>query len=409
MFWKQLWLVIHHTFTQRLKSVGYWSLVLMPALSVLAVAAVFFILNMGNQQKTPTMTIVNQPTLSHYLKEQKPLDLHIKSSGDLTATKKSLHQEKIAAYLTTNKGRYQLIKGAKTEDLDDQHLRTLLQDYTFLQRATALHLSPQQVTHLTEPVTIDTQVLNNQGQAKKDNQSANYALTSVLAIVIFFFLTYYVGLIANEIANEKSSRIMEILLAASSPAVQFFGKLGGIGLLALLHASIYLILGSIAFMCFPNNEFLIRAKNQFSNLDPTFLIFTLLMVLITIFLYMVLTAIVAAMVNDLSQVQQAVTPVTTLALVSYALTFMVNGQAHNGLITVLSFLPFESQSLMPARLALNYASPLQAWLSLAIAVITLVLLAYYGLRLYTRNVLTYQEGNLSKAAFATFLNLFKKN
>lgn len=408
MFWKQLWLVIRHTFSQRLKSVGYWSLVLMPALSVLAVAAVFFILNMGNQQKTPTLAVINQPTLSRYLKEQKQLDLHITERSDLQAVQKDLRQEKITAYLSIQDDHYQLVKSAKAEDLDQQPLKVALQNYSFLQRAATLHLSPQAVRELSQPAIIKTQVLNNQGQAKKDNQSANYALTSVLAVVIFFFLTYYVGLIANEIANEKSSRIMEILLAASSPAVQFFGKLGGIGLLALLHAAIYLILGAIALICFPKNEFLMTAKNQFSNLNTTFLLFTLLMVLVTILLYMVLTAIVAAMVNDLSQVQQAVTPVTTLALVSYALTFMVNGQAHNGLITVLSFLPFESQSLMPARLALNYASPLQAWISLAIAIVTLVLLAYYGLRLYTRNVLTYQEGNLSKAAFATLWKLFKR-
>lgn len=408
MFWKQLFIVIRQTFFQRLKSIGYWSLVLMPALSVLAIAAVFFILNMGNQQRTTTLAIVNQPTLTHYLKKQEHLDIHIKSSTTLQSAQASLKKEKISAYLTAKDGAYKLVKGAKTKDVETKQLTTAIQNYTFTKRAAALHLSPDQLGTLMQPVSVKTQVLNNQGGTQKDNQDANYALTSILAVAIFFFLTYYVGLIANEIANEKSSRIMEILLAATSPAVQFFGKLGGIGLLALLHAAIYAVLGTVAFIVFPKNDILQLIKTQFSNINLNFLIFTLLMVLVTILLYMVLAAIVASMVNDLSQVQQVVAPVTTLALISYALTFMVNGQAQNTLIKVLSFLPFESQSLMPARLALNYATPMEAWISFVIAVVTLIALAYYGLRLYSRNVLTYQEGNLTRAAFATFLNLFRR-
>ncbi|WP_374227215.1 hypothetical protein [Weissella confusa] len=40
-------------------------------------------------------------------------------------------------------------------------------------------------------------------------------------------------------ANEKSSRIMEILISVTSPNIQFFGKLIGISMLAIFHAIVY--------------------------------------------------------------------------------------------------------------------------------------------------------------------------
>ena len=78
------------------------------------------------------------------------------------------------------------------------------------------------------------------------SNAANSILAGGLGIFIFIFLTAYVGMIAQEIANEKSSRIMEILLAVTSAGVQFFGKLLGVAALAITHGIVYVVAGVVA-------------------------------------------------------------------------------------------------------------------------------------------------------------------
>ncbi|SUP61354.1 Uncharacterised protein [Weissella viridescens] len=76
-------------------------------------------------------------------------------------------------------------------------------------------------------------------------------------------------------------------------------------------------------------------------------------------------------------------------------------------MNILSYVPFVSQTLMPARLGLQYATMTQASIALTLEVMTLYFLSKYGLRVYKRNVLTYREGNITKAALLSLKGLFK--
>ncbi|XZO07649.1 ABC transporter permease [Weissella paramesenteroides] len=215
-------------------------------------------------------------------------------------------------------------------------------------------------------------------------------------------------MIAQEIANEKSSRIMEILLAVTSPGVQFFGKLLGVAGLAITHGLVYVLAGGIFAIFMPKNQYINMVRGMLAGVDINFAIMTGLLAIVGIFLYMILTAIISAMINDLSQVQQAVSPITYVAMIGYILSFVLEGQPHNLLINVLSYVPFISQTLMPARLGLQYANMTDALIALLLEVVVLIFLARYGLRVYKKNVLTYTDGNITKAALLSLKGLFSK-
>lgn len=408
---RQLYLVAHQTYLNRFKTFGFWSVVLAPLLIVLAIVGITLIMDATQSHKQPTVAVVANQPLNRYLKQNKAVAATFKNVDSLATAKQDLKQDRIDGYLTSTPTSYALRMSVDAENLSETTLQTTIDQYHMLSQADKLHLTPNQLNSLVSKPDFQTSIYSKSGKSSQGGQAtdqANQMLSAALGIFIFIFLTAYVGMISQEIANEKSSRIMEILLAVTSPGIQFFGKLLGIAGLAITHGLIYLVVVGVTAIFFGDNQFVKLIKGLLTGVDTEFAIMTGLLALVGIFLYMILTAIVSVMVNDLSQVQQAVSPITYIAMIGYILTFVLNGQPNNAFINALSYVPFISQTLMPARLGLQYANMLDAFIALALEIIVLIFLARYGLRVYKRNVLTYNDGNITKAALLSLKGLFSK-
>lgn len=408
---RQLYLVAHQTYLNRFKTFGFWSVVLAPLLIVLAIVGITLIMDATQSHKQPTVAVVANQPLNRYLKQNKAVAATFKNVDSLATAKQDLKQDRIDGYLTSTPTSYALKMSVDAENLSETTLQTTIDQYHMLSQADKLHLTPNQLNSLVSKPDFQTSIYSKSGKSSQGGQAtdqANQMLSAALGIFIFIFLTAYVGMISQEIANEKSSRIMEILLAVTSPGIQFFGKLLGIAGLAITHGLIYLVVVGVTAIFFGDNQFVKLIKGLLTGVDAKFAIMTGLLALVGIFLYMILTAIVSAMVNDLSQVQQAVSPITYIAMIGYILTFVLNGQPNNAFINALSYVPFISQTLMPARLGLQYANMSDAFIALALEIIVLIFLARYGLRVYKRNVLTYNDGNITKAALLSLKGLFSK-
>lgn len=407
----QLFLVARQTYMNRMKTFGFWSVVLAPLLILLVIFGIAFAIDATKSDEKPTVAIVNNTSLTTYLEKNKSVGARYTNVTSSAKAKQALRNDKIDGYLTSQHERYHLTMAKDAESLSEDTLQTTINQYYMVNQAAKLHLDTKQLQDLIQPPSFNSTVYSNNGKTSAGGVSSNAAnsmLAGGLGIFIFIFLTAYVGMIAQEIANEKSSRIMEILLAVTSAGVQFFGKLLGVAALAITHGIVYVVAGVIGYAFVPDNKYVDMAKELLTGVDVGFAVMTGLLAIVGIFLYMILTAIISAMINDLSQVQQAVSPITYMAMIGYILTFILEGQPHNMLINTLSYVPFVSQTLMPARLGLQYANMTDAFVALVLEVIVLIFLARYGLRVYKKNVLTYSDGNITKAALLSLKGLFSK-
>ena len=95
-----------------------------------------------------------------------------------------------------------------------------------------LQLTPEQLAKLSEPVQFERVALKENAKTQEELSEAR-GLVYVLLFVIYFAVIMYANMIAMEVATEKSSRVMEILISSVSPIKQMFGKILGIGLLSL--------------------------------------------------------------------------------------------------------------------------------------------------------------------------------
>lgn len=209
-------------------------------------------------------------------------------------------------------------------------------------------------------------------------------------------------MIANAIANEKSSRIMEILLAATSARIQYFGKLIGVFLLALTHMLIYLIAGFATVIFLKDNVFVKMITSNLSGVTTGFMLYALAFILIAVALYLVLTAMVASLINDNAQVQQAIQPISFLAMIGYMFSYFMTFMPNNIAIRALSYVPFVSQSMMPVRLVTHVEGWPTALASLGISFVALILLAWFGQGIYAKNVLSYSDEPIMKQITGRF-------
>jgi ABC-2 type transport system permease protein len=211
------------------------------------------------------------------------------------------------------------------------------------------------------------------------NEDARIVAAIAAGFLMYLSLMLYGTAVATGVAQEKTSRTAEVLLATVRPGQLLAGKVAGIGLTGLGQLAIAAGAGLIA------NAILQSAKILASvwALLPSFLAFFLA----GFVLYAFVLAAVGALVSRPEEVQSVVLPVAMPLVLGYLLVFAAVGSPNATWLRVASLLPPLSATLMPARIALGHIAwwelPLDGLLMLA----SIILVARIASRIYARALL----------------------
>lgn len=404
---KQLNIVIKDTLRANFKSRGYWILVLSPLIFVAVIGGVAFGVTQLQGNTTPTVAVIGQTSeRATFVQSAKNLDMKISKITNEKQADKALKSEKLDGVLTLKSDSATLTTQPKSEQIPKDDIATILNQLSQAKKATQYGLTAAQTADFMKPVNFKTVVKQaNQSESGANTEGANYAIAVAIGVITMFVVMWYTSMIANAIANEKSSRIMEILLAATSARIQYFGKLIGVFLLALTHMLIYLIAGFATVIFLKDNVFVKMITSNLNGVTTGFMLYALAFILIAVALYLVLTAMIASLINDNAQVQQAVQPISFLAMIGYMFSYFMTFMPNNIAIRALSYVPFVSQSMMPVRLVTHVEGWPTALISLGISFISLILLAWFGQGIYAKNVLSYSDEPIMKQITG---NLLKK-
>lgn len=398
-------LVAKHTYLTRLKKKSFWWLIISPILLIAAAGLLGYGISYFSNDQPAKVAIIGPSTSREAInKSASKMNIKVSSITDEQSAQSALKKQTIDGILTLNDGQGTLVTQQKAPKIDKDQLQAVLSKLFLTTQAENYGLTARQTAALMTPFSLKTTVQNQSSQQDADNNQAAKAVISVaVTIIVLLIVSTYASLIGNEIANEKSSRIMETLLAASSAQAQYFGKLLGITGLLVTQLLSYVVLGVGANLFGQQITMVKQALSYLTALTPAFLTYTFVFIIVATGLYLILAAIAASLVNDTSQVSQATVPVTTLAMIPYVvgLASASNG-GNNVVVRIFAYIPFMSQSTMPSLLANQYVNWWQALLSLTISLIALVALAQYGQKLYAKNVLSYSDENILKQLLASF-------
>lgn len=277
--------------------------------------------------------------------------------------------------------------------------------------AAKLKLAPKDVAELVTPATLTSNSVKvDDGKIVTKDESAaalNRILAVTITVVIMIVTMIYGSLVAQEIATEKGTRIMETLLSAVSAKTQFYAKVFAVMGLLLTQVAIYALAIAVAV---PFLKQIKMVKQVLEMVDLSALLgvvplMALLFLLVGTFTYAVLAALAGSLVSSVEQVQMAVMPLSMLGLVGYFLSLTAQA-GDSWFVSVASYIPFLNISVMPVRVALNQASFAEGWISLGVAVVFMVLFTMLVAKVYKSNVLVYSDSGLLKG-FKRSLQIMK--
>ncbi len=217
------------------------------------------------------------------------------------------------------------------------------------------------------------------------------------AYLLFYAVITYATAVANGVVEEKSSRVMELLLNAATPWQLLVGKIVGIGAAGLTQMVCLVVVGIGALLLqIPLQAALfgvdVGGLTQYlSGVSIPFLLLFLVYFLLAYFLYASLFAGLGALVRRQDEVQSVIQIPLFLMIVSLALFYVAVFAPDQTLTQVLSFFPFFTPVLMLARLGLGTVAWWEVVVTILLMVAAIAACAWIAARLYRYGVLMYGQ------------------
>ncbi|MDN5708472.1 MAG: ABC transporter permease [Planococcus sp. (in: firmicutes)] len=276
-----------------------------------------------------------------------------------------------------------------TESAQAAELENALQSLQTARVAEQLELEETELAQLFAPVEMEREALAESSKSQEELSQAR-GLVYILIMVIYIAVIYYPNMIAMEVANEKSSRVMEILISSVSPVKHMFAKIAGIGSLGILQMMIFALAGYLAIQSSGSDltEGVFSVMG-FSEVKFSTFFYAILFFLLGYFLYAVLAALLGSLVSRTEDVQQLMLPMMILIIIASFIAFSGISMPEAGYVTVASYIPFFAPLVMFLRVGLLDIPLWEPLLSIAIMLLTIGILGWFGARVYRGGVLMY--------------------
>lgn len=273
-------------------------------------------------------------------------------------------------------------------------------------------ISQAVINEIYEPVNFETAAIESPGgseQRTEEEVSGARGLVYAMLFLLYFAVLTYGQMIATDVANEKTSRVMEILISSSSPVSQMFAKISGIALLGLTQISILIL---AAFFMIEQRQADLDAEFfeffGFNDIPVATYIYAIVFFLLGYLLYATLSAMLGSLVSRMEDVGQLMFPVIILVIIAFMLSMFGLDMPDSEIIRITSFIPFFAPLVMFLRVGLLNIPFYEVMLSIGILVATIAVLGYLGAKIYRGGVLMYGTGVKLKD-FKHALQLGKKD
>jgi ABC-2 type transport system permease protein len=219
-----------------------------------------------------------------------------------------------------------------------------------------------------------------------------------LSIAIFMAIILYGQWIAFSVAEEKNTRVMEVVLAAATPFQLLAGKVVGVGALALAQYVIVTIPMILAVLLQSQIASLVLGGATTGGLPSGLTIDMLavfgVMLVLGFALYATLFAAAASVVSRQDDVNSIIAPLTMVSVAGYLVaTYVGTGvlPIDAPIVVALSFIPLFSPYLMLTRYGLGAATPVEVLAAVALLLLTIPLALWLAARIYRAGVLMYGQ------------------
>lgn len=269
-------------------------------------------------------------------------------------------------------------------------------------------------------VSVQAFRMDDQGQSKESSSVLSMTLAYLFGLIIYMFVFIYGGMVMQGVIEEKSSKVLEVMVSSASPFQLMMGKIIGIAAVAVTQFFIWIalvVIGSTLVMSFAAGDTVMEAATAMNqtpavgaavpgmgDMNPqaaaaiaqitdlkyiasilgTFLVYFIGGYL----LYAAMFAAIGSAVDNPADAQQLQLPITIPMVLALVIMMNVMREPHSTMATVFSMIPFTSPIIMVARMP--YGVP--GWevaLSITILCLSFIAMVWLAAKIYRVGIFMY--------------------
>lgn len=258
-----------------------------------------------------------------------------------------------------------------------------------------------------EPMVFTSIALDETAKTDEELDAAR-GIVYVMLFVLYMAVIVYGQMIATDVATEKSSRVMEILISSASPITHMFAKIIGVALLGITQMGILFVYSLLLFRSKQSDvSTMIIEEFGFTAENISLYAYALVFFVLGYLLYATIAAMLGSLVSRVEDVQQLTMPLVFLVMIAFFIAMFGLAVPDAKFITITSYIPFFTPMIMFLRIGMLDVATWEIVLSIVILLITILLFSLLSARIYRGGVLMYGPSRSFKD-FRKALMLTKK-
>ena len=237
------------------------------------------------------------------------------------------------------------------------------------------------------------------------DQMQNYFYTYIMIMALYMVILLYGQMVATNVATEKSSRAMEVLITSAKPTSMMFGKVLASCIAGLVQ--LVAVFGSALVFYNLNKSYWgdNMIVDSIFNIPPELFVYMLVFFILGFLIYAFMYGAVGSTASKLEDINTSVMPITMLFIIAFFVVMfsMASGSIDNTLMTVCSYIPFTSPMAMFTRICMSTVPMYEILISIAILIGSTVGVGVLAAKIYRVGVLMYgttpKIGNIIKAVW----------
>ena len=321
----------------------------------------------------PVFTILERPPAADIQQEKRWLTANAEAGGLRHLALVVVHPDAIA--LSDGKGRYGTYDIYVPENLDERVETTIfdaLRESLVTARVSARNMDRAQVEAVMR-VQRSTSVTVTAGEERRTNVGFNRFLPFIFAGLLVFGIMIGGQTLLTQVIEEKSSRVVEVLLSAVSPLELMAGKILGQMAVSMLVLALYIAIGALMLFSFA----------MLGLIEPMLIVYLIVFFLVGYLVFASVFAAVGAAVNEMREAQSLMTPIMLALMAPWFFATPIGRDPSSTFSVVMSLVPPVNTFAMMIRLASTTPPPFwQVALSLVIGVASAVAAMWFAAKIF---------------------------
>jgi len=404
------------------------SFIIMSILGPVLMAALFVIpallMQMDNDEEKTIAVVDYSDRFKDVLEETKTLKFKEISKDSVGVLKKNFEKSGYYALLvipdSVDSKNIHLMSDNQTDISTEQHIESVIKNKIRSDKLVELGIDEAKLDSIDTKVAIKTIKIKNDGSEEISSTKIIMLIGIVIGLIIYMFIFIYGAQVMRGVLEEKTNRVVEVLVSSIKPFQLMMGKIVGVALVALTQFALWIVLTFAIISVvqgvvglgedspemtqqmmegtnFPtdmqnkelSNDLLSEALSTLANLPIGLLIFSFTFYFVAGYLlYASLFAAIGGAVDNETDTQQFMLPVTIPLILSMVMAQVIIQDPNGPVAFWFSIIPFTSPVIMLIRIPFG----VPGWelaLSMVLLIATFIGTTWLAGKIYRVGILMY--------------------